>query len=819
MNGQENALLSRAASGALLTREEIDTLSAMPLDALMHAAARRRDGAFGSCITYSRNVFIPLTHLCRNVCHYCTFAQTPARIGAAYMTIDEVLAVARAASGMGCKEALFTLGERPELRYHAASEALEAMGYGSTLEYLAEAARRVQEETGLLPHLNPGCLTADELAMLRPVSASMGLMLESTSLRLTERGQAHFGSPDKEPARRLATIEAAGEAHVPFTTGILVGIGETREERIDSLFAIRELHERHGHIQEVIVQNFRAKPGTRMASAPEPARAEYLWSIAIARLVLPVDVSLQAPPNLSDEHALGGLLDAGIDDWGGVSPLTPDFVNPEAPWPQVDLLAEATRATGKTLAERLTVYPAHVRKGAPWLHAAQLSPVLRLSDTQGFARLDDWVPGGAVPPPQADLDALAPVQAWPRNAAFDAILDRATRGLDLAAGDVARLFEARGPEFTQVCQAADNLRQAVNGDTVSYTVNRNINYTNICKYRCQFCAFAKGSNAEHLRGAPYDLDHDEIARRVEEAWACGAGEVCMQGGIHPAYDGNTYIDLCKLVKAVCPDMHIHAFSPLEVLQGARTLGLDLREFLTRLKIAGLGSLPGTAAEILVDRVRREICPDKLTTAEWVEVVEAAHAAGLNTTATIMYGHVERIEDWAEHLLLIRAVQKRSLARGAGRFTEFVPLPFVHMEAPMSLRGRSRSGPTFREAVLMHAVARLVLHPVITNIQASWPKMGPEGVKACLAAGVNDLGGTLMNESISRAAGAGHGEGMTPAQFIELAGACGRVARQRTTLYGNASNERVSVSFDAHELAPVRQTRVERKTRHQEVAAE
>lgn len=819
MNTQENALLSMAASGTPLAREQINALSHVPLDALMHAAARRRDGAFGSLVTYSRNVFIPLTHLCRNVCHYCTFAQTPARIGAAYMSIDEILTVARSARDMGCKEALFTLGERPELRYHAASEALAAMGYGSTLEYLAEAARRVQEETGLLPHLNPGCLTADELAMLRPVSASMGLMLECVSPRLMERGQAHFGSPDKEPIRRLATIEAAGEARVPFTTGILVGIGETREERIDSLFAIRELHERYGHIQEVIVQNFRAKPGTLMATAAEPTRDDYLWSIAMARLVLPMDVSLQVPPNLSDEHALGELLDAGIDDWGGVSPVTPDFVNPEAPWPQVELLAETTRIAGKTLAERLTIYPAHVMKGEPWLHAAQLSPVLKLSDTHGFARTDDWVPGGTILPPQTDLDALAPVQSGMRNTALDALLDRASRGLDLAADDITRLFEVRGPEFTQVCQAADSLRQVVNGDTVSYTVNRNINYTNICKYRCQFCAFAKGSNAEHLRGAPYDLDHDEIARRIKEAWAYGAGEVCMQGGIHPAYDGNTYLDLCKLVKTTCPDMHIHAFSPLEILQGARTLQLTPREFLKRLKVAGLGSLPGTAAEILVDSVRSEICPDKLTTAEWAEVIEAAHSVGLNTTATIMYGHVERIEDWAEHLLLIRAIQKRSLAAGAGRFTEFVPLPFVHMEAPMSLRGRSRSGPTFREAVLMHAVARLVLHPLIANIQASWPKMGPEGVKACLAAGVNDLGGTLMNESISRAAGADFGEEMKPTQFIKLIGSCGRVPRQRTTLYGNATNERISTSFDVHEIAPVKQTRVERKTQRREAAAE
>ncbi|HEX7038256.1 MAG TPA: 5-amino-6-(D-ribitylamino)uracil--L-tyrosine 4-hydroxyphenyl transferase CofH [Pseudomonadales bacterium] len=763
--------------------------------ALAALAARIRDRGFGNGVTYSRKVFIPLTHLCRDVCHYCTFAQVPRKLKAPYLTVDEVLEIARHGAALGCKEALFTLGEKPELRYKAAREALAEMGFESTLDYLRHVAERVLKETGLLPHLNPGTMTADELAHLRPVSPSMGIMLESLSDRLCEKGMPHYGSPDKVPAVRLATLERAGEARIPFTTGILIGIGETRLERVESLLAIRDVHARHGHIQEIIVQNFRAKPDTRMAHAPEPDLDELLWTIAIARIVFGSRMSVQAPPNLSP-GVLPQIVAAGIDDWGGVSPLTPDFVNPEAPWPHLDELARETEAAGKHLHERLTIYPRFVRELDTWVDPALHERILELVDAEGAARTDDWCPGAEVAPPAAVLDAIT---RPPRRVSEDLtrILDRAAAGEDLGEAELVRLFAARGDDFAAVVQAADRLRAQVNGDVVSYVVNRNINYTNICYFKCQFCAFSKGKLSENLRGRPYDLSDEEIQRRTREAWDRGATEVCMQGGIHPEYTGEKYVSILRAVKAAVPEMHVHAFSPLEVWQGAATSNLDLPTYLERLKEAGLGTLPGTAAEILDDEVRAIICPDKINTEQWLSVMEAAHRAGFRTTATIMYGHVERTEHWARHLLRIRELQKRT-----GGFTEFVPLPFIHMEAPMYLKGKARKGPTFREAVLMHAVARLALHPYITNIQASWVKMGHEGVKACLNAGCNDLGGTLMNESISRAAGTTHGQETSPQQMQEMIRAAGRTPRQRTTLYGDASPERIEAGLAAGELSEI-----------------
>jgi FO synthase len=605
----------------------------------------------------------------------------------------------------------------------------------------------------------------------------------------------HYGSPDKVPAVRIETLERAGEARVPFTTGILIGIGETRRERIESLLAIRDVHLRHGHIQEIIIQNFRAKPDTKMALAPEPNLDELLWTIAVARILFGAHMSVQAPPNLSP-GVLPQIVAAGINDWGGVSPLTPDFVNPEAPWPHLDELARETAAAGKHLHERLTVYPAYVRDLERWVDPGLHERIVELVDAEGVPRVDDWCPGAPVPPPQDVLDAI---RARPKQVSADlaAILERASAGEDLTEAEVVRLFAARGDDFSAVVQAADRVRQAVNGDTVSFVVNRNINYTNICYFKCQFCAFSKGKLSENLRGRPYDLSHEEIQRRTSEGWARGATEVCMQGGIHPEYTGDTYIDIVRAVKAAVPDMHVHAFSPLEVWQGAATLGLDLDTYLTRLKEAGLDTLPGTAAEILDDEVRQVICADKINTAQWLEVMEAAHRVGFRTTATIMYGHVERPEHWARHLLRIRTLQKKT-----GGFTEFVPLPFVHMEAPMYLKGRARKGPTFRESVLMHAVARLVLHPHITNIQASWVKLGHAGVKACLNAGCNDLGGTLMNESISRAAGTLHGQETSPEGMLEMIEYARRTPRQRTTLYQDASPERVKAGRGAPELLEI-----------------
>jgi FO synthase len=800
------AILSHALGGRTISDQQALALAGEPdTRALAAAAAELRDRGHHNVVTYSRKVFIPLTHLCRDVCHYCTFAVTPRRVEAPYLSIAQVLDIARRGAAVGCKEALFTLGEKPELRYRAAREALAAMGFATTIDYLYAAARAVLEETGLLPHLNPGTLTADELAKLRSVAPSMGIMLESTSERLTGKGMPHHGSPDKLPAVRLETLDLAGQARIPFTTGILIGIGETRRERIDSLLAIRRLHERHGHVQEVIVQNFRAKPGTRMAHAPEPDLDELLWTIAVARLVFGAEMSIQAPPNLSP-GVLPQIIAAGIDDWGGVSPLTPDYVNPEAPWPHLDELARETAAAGKLLQERLTIYPRYAQRVDSWVDAPMRARILRSVDGEGFPRTDDWSPGEESEPPAADL---AMMSAPPRSVSRDvaAILAQVERGEALTEAAVVRLFRARGDDFGAVVQAADRLRAERCGDTVTFVVNRNINYTNICYFKCQFCAFSKGKLAENLRGRPYDLGRDEIERRTAEAWNRGATEVCMQGGIHPEYTGETYVQILHATRAAAPEMHIHAFSPLEVWQGAATSNLGLRPYLERLKAAGLGTLPGTAAEILDDEVRAVLCPDKITTEQWLEVMQTAHEVGLRTTATIMYGHVERPEHWARHLLRIRDLQART-----GGFTEFVPLPFVHMEAPIYLKGRARKGPTFREAILMHAVARLVLHPFIANVQASWVKMGHTGVHACLRAGCNDLGGTLMNESITRAAGSAHGQETSPARMIALIEAAGRRPRQRTTVYGDVNDERRNTALNAPELTEIVNTPARRYER-------
>ncbi|HEY5301900.1 MAG TPA: 5-amino-6-(D-ribitylamino)uracil--L-tyrosine 4-hydroxyphenyl transferase CofH, partial [Acetobacteraceae bacterium] len=737
-------------------------LLAAPLAELMVRAAAVRDATHGRLISYSRKVFIPLTKLCRDVCHYCTFAERPRAGHAAYLSPDEVLAVAREGAAAGCTEALFTLGDKPELRYRAAREALAASGHASTIEYLRDMCALVLKETGLLPHVNPGVMTREEIAALRDVSASQGVMLESTSRRLCEPGGVHFGSPDKLPERRLETIRLAGELAVPFTTGILIGIGETRAERIEALRAIAALHVTHGHIQEVIVQNFRAKPDTKRADAPEPDLEDLLWSIAVARLVLPPDVHVQAPPNLSP-GVYERLIGAGIDDWGGVSPVTPDHVNPEAPWPEIENLAERSAAMGKLLVARLPVYPGFAHAPDRWLATPIAAHVRRAMDSDGWARGDAWAPGLTAIPPRSRprLHSVDPAVA-------DAVA-KASDGARLDEAEIVRLFGARDADYEHVVTVADAMRRRVSGDIVRYVVNRNINYTNICYYRCKFCAFSKGKTHEALRGTPYDLDHDEIVRRSVEAWERGATEVCLQGGIHPDYTGETYVRICQAIKAAVPGMHLHAFSPLEVTQGAATLGLDLAEFLSRLKDAGLGTLPGTAAEILDDPVRAVIAPDKIKTAQWLKVVRTAHGLGLRTTSTIMYGHTERPISWARHLLALRDLQAET-----GGFTEFVPLPFVHMEAPMYLRGLSRKGPTFREAVLMHAVGRLALHPLITNIQASWVKMGPEGVALCLQAGANDMGGTLMNESISRAAGTEHGQEFPPEAMEALIRRIGRV---------------------------------------------
>lgn len=771
-----------------------------PLEDLLDRARAARDVATGTRITYSPKVFIPLTMLCRDRCGYCTFAQPPARVDSAFLDPDDVLALAVAGARAGCHEALFTLGEAPEHRYPAAAQWLAERGWSSTVDYLAAMCRLVLDETGLLPHANAGALDRSQLETLRAVTASQGMMLETLAQDLA----CHQGAPDKDPARRLSTLEAAGRAAIPFTTGILVGIGESREDRLDSLRAIADSHERHGHVQEVIVQNFLPKPGTALHAARPCGVDEHLEAIAWARLVLPPDVRVQAPPNLAEDF--GVLLDAGIDDWGGVSPITADHVNPERPWPALDRLREQTEARGFVLAPRLTIYPAFAADPSRWLDDSLRFPVLDRSDAEGLARDDPgavlvqrlappspaqvdqgveilhvgerstaWVSGGATPPM-----TLAPGQ--PRaGGAVGEVLAGVLLGQTPGVDELLTLFAARGREVAAVAEVADDLRRRTVGDTVTWVRNRNINYTNICTFKCRFCGFSKGPLSLNLRGTPYLLTLEDLQTRVLEASSLGATEVCLQGGIHPDFDGDYYLEVVRAVKAVAPDMHVHGFSALEITSGARRAGETLEVYLTRLRDAGLATLPGTAAEILDDPVRAVLCPDKLSTDEWLETHRVAHRVGLRSNVTIMFGSVESPVSCARHLVRTRDLQAES-----GGFTEFVPLPYVHMAAPLYLQRRSRRGPTFREALLMHAVGRIAYHGFIDNVQVSWVKMGVGGVRQVLQSGANDLGGTLMDENISRAAGATHGQGMDEAEFEAMVEPLGRPLEQRTTLYGRVA---------------------------------
>jgi FO synthase len=775
-------------------------LMGVPLDELMARARAVRDSRTGTRVTYSPKVFIPLTMLCRDRCGYCTFAQPPARLAAPFLEPEEVLAIARAGARAGCHEALFTLGEAPEERYPQARAWLDDRGHASTVDYLVAMCRAVLDETGLLPHANAGALSADELARLRAVSPSQGMMVET----LRDDLACHRGAPDKDPARRLATLEAAGRLAIPFTTGILVGIGETRHDRVAALEAIAASHARHGHVQEVIVQNFRPKAGTAMHDAPPCPTEDFLEAIALARLVLPPEVHVQAPPNLSDDF--GVLLDAGIDDWGGVSPVTADHVNPERPWPALDLLREVTEARGFVLAPRLTAYPERVLDPGRWLDEGLAFPVLDRSDAEGLGRDD---PGAVLvqrlaPPTPEQVDAGVEIlhigarsTAWasggadrpptlvpgrPRaGGAVAEVLAGVLLGQRPEVDELVTLFSARGPEVAAVAEVADDLRRQTVGDAVTYVRNRNINYTNVCTFKCRFCGFSKGPLSLNLRGTPYLLTLEEMQQRVVEGVAVGATEVCLQGGIHPDFDGDYYLDVVRAVKEVAPDIHVHGFTALEVTEGARRLGEPLGAYLTRLRDAGLATLPGTAAEILDDPVRAILCPDKIDTEAWLEAHRTAHGVGLRSNVTIMFGAVEQPVSWARHM-----VRTRDLQAETGGFTEFVPLPFVHMAAPLYLQRRARRGPTFREAVLMHAVGRIAYHGLIDNIQVSWVKMGIDGARQALQAGVNDLGGTLMDENISRAAGASHGQGMDEGDFAELVAPLGRPLEQRTTLYGRVA---------------------------------
>ncbi len=763
---------------------------------LLIRAGQRRDQLFGNRVTYSPKVFIPLTMLCRDRCGYCTFAQPPARLDSPYLSPEQVVAIARRGARAGCHEALFTLGERPELRYPAAAEWLANNGYTSTVDYLRAMCQLVIDETGLLPHANAGALYQDELAALRPVAASQGMMVET----LRDDLDCHRGAPDKEPARRLATLDAAGQLAVPFTTGILVGIGEAEADRIDALVAIAEAHRRHGHIQEVIVQNFLPKDGTAMwRHQPCPDEA-FHRAIALARLILPDDVHLQAPPNLTEDF--GVLLEAGIDDWGGVSPVTADHVNPERPWPALDRLRAATEARGHVLAPRLTIYPEFAARPERWLDPELHFAVLDRSDAQSLARDDP----GAVFPERSEFVAkneagdgadvvlvgdrstqwysgapVDPVNLIDPEAeaggAVGEVLDGVRSGQQAGYDELLTLFGARGPEVAAVAALADELRAEAVGDTITYVVNRNINYTNVCTFKCRFCGFSKGPLSLNLRGKPYLLTLEEMQDRVIEAWERGATEVCLQGGIHPDFDGEYYIDVCRAVKEAAPDIHVHGFTALEVTEGAKRLDEPLARYLERCMEAGLRSLPGTAAEILDDPIREILCPDKVSTEEWLEAHRIAHGVGLRSNVTMMFGAVESPASWVRHFLVTRDLQAET-----GGFTEFVGLPFVHMASPIYLQRKARRGPTFRENLLVHAVARIAYRGFIDNIQSGWVKIGLSSVRQLLQAGCNDVGGTLMDENISRAAGAAHGQAVTPDDFQQLAESIGRTLAQRTTLY-------------------------------------
>ena len=765
---------------------------------LMSLARQIRDKAFGSRVTYSPKVFIPLTMLCRDKCGYCTFAQPPARLENPYLSGEQVLAIAKQGAKAGCHEALFTLGERPELRYEVAREWLKQNNYDSTVHYLHDMAALVLKETGLLPHANAGALYRDELEMLRRVSPSQGMMIETLRADL----DCHRGAPDKEPQRRLDTLNFAGELKIAFTTGILVGIGETREDRIAALEAIAASHAKYGHVQEVIVQNFLPKPLTIMQHEKPCPQDEYLWSIAAARIILPPSIHLQAPPNLSDDFAI--LLDAGIDDWGGVSPVTADHVNPERPWPALNKLRDATQTRDKVLAPRLTIYPEFATAPTKWLDDSLYFKVLDRSDAEGLGRDDpgqvwpekvtaadvvqdgaevilighrstQWYSGANNPPPL--LISARNDNNKVKTGPVAEVLRGVELGQQVDQQQIVTLFGARGLEVDAVAALADQLRQQVVGDVVTWVHNRNINYTNVCTFKCKFCGFSKGPLSLNLRGTPYLLTLDDIAARASEAWDKGATEVTLQGGIHPDFDGDYYIDVARAVKDAVPQMHIHGFTALEVTEGAKRLGEPLHQYILRLKDAGLASLPGTAAEILDDDIRAIICSDKINTEEWLECHRVAHKAGLRSNITIMFGSVEHPISWAKHIVRTRDLQKET-----GGFTEFVGLPFVHMASPIYLQHKSRRGPTFRETVLMHSIARIAYHGLIDNIQVSWTKIGKAGAAQLLQAGCNDLGGTLMNENISRAAGASHGQEMTEDSFREIVEPLGRTLRQRSTLY-------------------------------------
>ncbi len=764
---QSNLTLKQLIATENIHFSELNALANVSLSSdLIDSAYDKKIKYFKGELTYSPKVFIPLTFLCRDVCHYCTFAKTPKKVQSPYLSIEQVISIAKEGEKRGCFEALFTLGDKPELRYKAAREWLKSNGYKTTNEYLGACAEAVLKETSLIPHLNSGCLTADEITKLKSISGSMGLMVESLSTKLTEKGQPHHGSPDKDPLFRMQTLEEAGRQKVPFTTGILIGIGETRLDRLESLYKIAELHKKFDHIQEVIVQNFKAKPNTLMANATEPSFDELMWTIAMARLILPGDINLQVPPNLNSEN-IKKLTTSGINDFGGISPVTKDYVNPEAPWPEIEKLNKIAHYSKQSLKPRATLYPKYFSKLDLFSTPKIISKLLKITDAQSLIRSDGWKSGVSKDIPLYVHDIF--------NSDIKKIISNVET--NPCEENIQALLESSDRDFKYIIDYANDKKCERYGSDISFVVNRNINYTNICSFKCNFCAFSKGRSHDDLRGKPYNISHEEIIRRTLEAINRGATEVCLQGGIHPKYSGQTYLDIVKSIRSVSSSVHIHAFSPLEIDHGRKTLNISAKEFLIELKNAGLNSLPGTAAEILHDDIRSTICPDKLTSDEWIKIIKTAHRIGLPTTSTMMFGHVENMSHVAHHLLKLHYLQLDT-----NGLTEFVPLPFVADEAPIFRKGMARPGPTFKETILVHSVARILFNGNINNIQGSWVKMGLPGLKFLLSAGINDIGGVLMNESITRSAGASFGQELQLNEVLKITEELGLNLIQRNTLY-------------------------------------
>lgn len=796
-------LLARVRAGHRPDVDETDALLRAPLDSLLPVAAALRDEGLVDAgrpgvVTYSRKVFVPLTTLCRDRCHYCVFVDTPGQLNLlrkpAYMSPEQVLTVVRQGQALGCKEALLTLGDRPEERWPEARAWLDAHGFASTIDYVAHIARLITAETGMLVHANPGVMHPDELAALRPVSPSMGMMLETTSRRLFEEpGQVHFGSPDKDPDLRLSVIDDAGAAGIPFTTGILVGIGETVRDRAESLVAMRDRHDRHGHVQEIIVQNFRAKPRTAMQGAPDADLAEYVAAVATARLVFGPRMRIQVPPNLSDPGELGLLIAAGIDDWGGVSPLTADHVNPERPWPQIDDLAAQTAAHGYTLRERLTAHPEFVRDAARWIDPALHAPLRALADAEGLAA--DVTPHASLPGSahaetsggrgtEGGLPLDVASSARPSSSAHPGSTPSAHPGshagvpggvpgsdlgvrrlaeraasdpLSLDDADWVRLLRTTGAELDDLTAAADDARRYTVGEPITLVQNRNLTSTGLRRTG---------------RTAPGEFDLDDATAIAADAAALGATEICIQGALRGDEDPAGYLDLVRAVKRGAPGIHVHAYRPLDVRDLADRGGLGLAGALAALREAGVDTVPGTGVKVLSERVRALVAPGDLEIDHWVEGITAAHHAGFRSTSVLFYGHVETAEERIAHLRRLREIQTET--RG---FAEFVPIPLPGGDVPL-VADRA----PIDEHRAMVAVSRLMLSGSIPHVQIPWTRVGRDTAAVLLRSGGDDLGGTLYDGRVRPDTGIEQGIELPVAAAERIARSLMRPFRLRTTDY-------------------------------------